>query len=129
MASCAPAGRGPSRCAACFPTRSSAADAVPSSSLTPIPVSSWLRPSGGETLKFIQRHGRGPRVILLANHGLIALGATPQAVLAATLMADKAARIFTGAASVGAPRFLSATQVARIAGRPDEHYRQKALGL
>jgi len=35
-----------------------------------------------------------------------------------------------GAAAIGAvPRFLTAAQVERIAGRPDEHYRQKALGL
>jgi rhamnose utilization protein RhaD (predicted bifunctional aldolase and dehydrogenase) len=79
---------------------------------------------------YIKRLARAPRVILLENHGLIALGATPESVLAATLMAAKAAEIFVGAATLGGrPRFLSAAQVARIAGRPDEHYRQKALGL
>lgn len=83
-----------------------------------------------ETTRFIQRRGQLPRVILLANHGLIAVGATPQAVLAATLMAEKAARIFAAAAATGAaPRFLSGRQVTRISGRPDEHYRRKALGL
>ena len=30
---------------------------------------------------------------------------------------------------LGRPRFLTAAQVERIAGRPDEHYRQRALGL
>ena len=81
-------------------------------------------------LAYIKRLARPPRVILLENHGLIALGATAEAVLAATLMAAKAAEIFVGAKTAGgAPRFLTATQVARIAGRPDEHYRQKALGL
>lgn len=84
----------------------------------------------GAVVAYIRRLARPPRVILLENHGLIALGATPEAVLAATLMAVKAAEIFVGAAAInGQPRFLSATQVARIAGRPDEHYRQKALGL
>jgi rhamnose utilization protein RhaD (predicted bifunctional aldolase and dehydrogenase) len=79
---------------------------------------------------YIKRLARAPRVILLENHGLIALGATPESVLAATLMGAKAAEIFVGAASIGGtPRFLTAAQVARIAGRPDEHYRQKALGL
>lgn len=84
------------------------------------------------TEAYINRLSRPPRVILLENHGLIALGATPEAVLAATLMAVKAAEIFAGAAafSGGAePQFLTAAQVERIAGRPDEHYRQKALGL
>jgi rhamnose utilization protein RhaD (predicted bifunctional aldolase and dehydrogenase) len=85
-----------------------------------------------ETKKFLAAHGRPPRVILLENHGLIALGATPAAVLAATLMADKAARIFLGASAASggkAPRFLNPAQVARIAGRPDEHHRRKVLGL
>lgn len=78
----------------------------------------------------ISQLARPPRVILLENHGLIALGATPEAVLAATLMAVKAAEIFAGAAAIsGEPRFLTPEQVERIAGRPDEHYRQQALGL
>jgi rhamnose utilization protein RhaD (predicted bifunctional aldolase and dehydrogenase) len=80
--------------------------------------------------EYISRLSRPPRIILLENHGLIALGATPEAVLAATLMAVKAAEIFAGAAAVsGEPQFLTSSQVERIAGRPDEHYRQKALGL
>ena len=79
---------------------------------------------------YIRRLARPPRVILLESHGFIALGATPAAVLAATLMGAKAAEIFVGAAAIGGtPRFLTPAQVVRIAGRPDEHYRQKALGL
>jgi rhamnose utilization protein RhaD (predicted bifunctional aldolase and dehydrogenase) len=79
---------------------------------------------------YITRVSRAPRVILLENHGFIALGPTPESVLAATLMGTKAAEIFVGAAAIGdVPRFLTPAQVVRIAGRPDEHYRQKALGL
>ncbi len=79
---------------------------------------------------YIKRCARAPRAILLENHGFIALGATPESVLAATLMGAKAAEIFVGAcAAGGAPRFLTPAQVTRIAGRPDEHYRQQALGL
>ncbi len=70
-----------------------------------------------------------PRLILLENHGLIALGPTPAAVLAATLMAVKAAEITLGAVVAGGPIYLEAAAVNRIAGRKDEHYRQKALGL
>lgn len=81
-------------------------------------------------IAYIRRLSRPPTVILLENHGFIALGPTPESVLAATLMGTKAAEIFVGAAAIGgAPRFLTAAQVARIAGRPDEHYRQRALGL
>lgn len=79
---------------------------------------------------YIKRLSRPPRVILLENHGFIAIGATPDSVLAATLMGAKAAEIFVGAAAIGGqPRFLTPAQVLRIAGRPDEHYRQKALGI
>ncbi len=78
---------------------------------------------------FIRRHGHPPRVILMENHGIITLGRTPDAVLAAMLMAEKAAQIWTRAASVGGPRFLSPDNVQRIAHRADEHYRQRALKL
>ena len=77
----------------------------------------------------MKRLARPPRVILLENHGLIALGGTPEAVMAVTLMAVKAAEIFTGAAALGGSRFLSAAVATRIAGRPDELYREKMLGL
>ena len=43
-----------------------------------------------------QRHGRAPRVILLANHGLIAPAATAAGALAATRMAEKAAAVVPG---------------------------------
>ena len=78
---------------------------------------------------YVKRLACPPRVILLENHGLIALGATPEAVLAATLMAVKAAEIFTAATTLGSVRFLSPAGATRIAGRPDEHYREKMLGL
>lgn len=78
---------------------------------------------------YIKRLARPPRIILLENHGVIALGATPEAVLAATLMVAKAAEIFNGAMTLGRARFLTSAQATRIAGRPDEHYRQRALGL
>ncbi len=82
------------------------------------------------TASYIKRLSRPPRIILLENHGLIAIGSTPEAVLAATLMAVKSAEVFTGACiNSGKPNFLTSAQIARIAGRPDEHYRQKALGL
>lgn len=82
-----------------------------------------------ETVKFTEKLGLIPRVILLKNHGVITLGSTPAAVQAALFMADKAARIFLGAAALGGPDFLSAEQVDRIANRLDEHYRQRALNL
>lgn len=82
-----------------------------------------------KTDAFIREFGAPPRVILLANHGLITLGKTPGAVKAAMLMAHKSAEIFVGAASLGGPVFMSDAQVDRIANRIDEHYRQRALKL
>ena len=81
------------------------------------------------TAQFMETFGAAPRVILLENHGIITLGATPNAVRAAMLMADKAARIFTGAVAHGGPKFLAREQVDRIGNRIDEHYRQRALKL
>ena len=82
-----------------------------------------------EVQAFVQRTGRAPKIILLQNHGIIAVGPSPKAVLGSLLMAEKAAEIFVGAAALGGPVFLTAAQCERIAGRPDEHYRQKMLGL
>ncbi len=79
--------------------------------------------------EFVSAHQYVPRVILLENHGLITLGRTPEAVLAAMLMAEKTAAIWVGAARLGGPRFLSRQDVQRIAERSDEHYRQRALNL
>lgn len=78
---------------------------------------------------FRARTAQVPRTVLLENHGLIALGATPAAALSTTLMCDKAARIFSAAAALGGPRFLPEEEVARIDAREDEAYRQKALGF
>ena len=82
-----------------------------------------------QTEAFIKQHERQPRVVLMQNHGLIALGGTWQAVLSALLMAEKAAKIFVGAAALGGPVFFSEANVQRIAGRPDEAYRQRALNI
>jgi rhamnose utilization protein RhaD (predicted bifunctional aldolase and dehydrogenase) len=79
------------------------------------------------TNTYIQQQRHSPRLILLQNHGIIALGSTTAAVLACILMAAKAAAIFMGAAALSGPNFLSAQQVERIAGRPDESYRLREL--
>jgi rhamnose utilization protein RhaD (predicted bifunctional aldolase and dehydrogenase) len=78
---------------------------------------------------FEKEQGRLPRMILLQNHGLIAIGPSAGAVEATTKMAEKSAKIFLGAASLGGPVFMPEAQVLRISGRPDELYRQKVLKL
>lgn len=91
-----------------------------------VPLARRIR---AEVEAFRARTAQVPRTILLENHGLIALGATPAAALATTLMCDKAARIFTAGAALGGPQFLPEEEVARIDAREDEAYRQRALGF
>ena len=81
------------------------------------------------TEAFMRKHGQPPRVVLLENHGIITLGASPQAVKAAMFMAKKAATIRLGAAKLGGPVYLSAKDIARIAGRADEALRRKVLKM
>jgi len=82
-----------------------------------------------QTMAFLKKHAHPPRVILLKNHGIITLGRTAEGVLAAMLMAEKTAGIWAGAANLGGPAFLSAANVERIAGRPDEAVRRRALKM
>jgi len=81
------------------------------------------------TNAYIETHGALPRVILLQNHGMIALAPTAAGVEAATYMTVKAAHIFAGAVPLGGPVCLSPEQIAHIANRSDEHHRQRALNL
>jgi rhamnose utilization protein RhaD (predicted bifunctional aldolase and dehydrogenase) len=82
-----------------------------------------------QTLAFIRKHEHRPRVILMQNHGIITMGPTPESVLSAMLMSEKAARVFVGAATLGGPVFLSKAIIERFAGRPDEAYRRRELKL
>jgi rhamnose utilization protein RhaD (predicted bifunctional aldolase and dehydrogenase) len=59
-------------------------------------------------------------VILLQNHGLIALGETAEHVQAATFMTVKSAHIFAGAAALGGPTFLTPAQVEALAPPREE---------
>jgi len=79
------------------------------------------------TRKFREKTGSAPKLIVLENHGTIALGSTMQSVLACTMMAEKAAAIFVGAATVDGPKYLSAREVERIATRKDEAHRRRGL--
>lgn len=79
------------------------------------------------TEQYRKEHGVYPRILLMENHGLIALGDTPQAVESATAMFVKTCRILLGAATLGGPRFLSEENVRRIYTRPDEKYRERGI--
>ena len=76
---------------------------------------------------FIDDYGELPKMILMQNHGLFALGATAHEVEAITAMAVKAARVLMGTYAFGGPHFLTPENVARIHTRPDEQYRRKQI--
>jgi len=76
---------------------------------------------------YIERNGFRPKIILLQNHGLVALGATVQEVLSATAMAVKTFRILLATYALGGPNFLPPEMVQRLWTRPDEIYRHKLL--
>jgi rhamnose utilization protein RhaD (predicted bifunctional aldolase and dehydrogenase) len=75
----------------------------------------------------LARHGEPPKAIYLGNHGLFALGRTPEHVLQITAMAVKASRVLAGALAVGGATPLPEADADRIDTRLDEHYRRGAL--
>jgi rhamnose utilization protein RhaD (predicted bifunctional aldolase and dehydrogenase) len=76
---------------------------------------------------FLDEHGAPPRLVLLANHGIVALGSTPAEVAAITAMAVKGARIRSGTLAAGGPALLDAELAARLFGREDEQARRRGL--
>lgn len=77
--------------------------------------------------RYLIDHGRAPKLVLMVNHGIVALGQTAREVLNITLMAEKWARILNGALALGGPSYLVEDSVDRIDNRLDEHYRRKQL--
>jgi ribulose-5-phosphate 4-epimerase/fuculose-1-phosphate aldolase len=75
----------------------------------------------------VARHGEPPRAIYLGNHGLFALGRTPEHVLQITAMAVKASRVLAGALAAGGATPLTEADADRIDARLDEHYRRERL--
>ena len=91
-----------------------------------LPLARALR---DQVIAYVTEYGAAPKTIYLRNHGFIALGKSSAEVRNVTMMADKAARILLAALASGTPTYLSPENVERIHTRPDEHYRQKALGI
>jgi rhamnose utilization protein RhaD (predicted bifunctional aldolase and dehydrogenase) len=79
-------------------------------------------------LAFIDAQGFTPKAILLQNHGLFALGATPAQVMSCTLMWQKTARVIAGAEACGGAVGLTPANIDRIFTRPDEKFREQAIG-
>jgi rhamnose utilization protein RhaD (predicted bifunctional aldolase and dehydrogenase) len=80
-----------------------------------------------ELRRYRAAYGFAPRLLLMENHGILALGQTAAEALNITLMADKWARILIGTYALGGPRFMAEDDVARIDSRLDEHERRRRL--
>ena len=79
--------------------------------------------------QFQDAWGMSPKVVLMQNHGLIALGISPREVDNVTAMYVKTCRILAGSYAFGGPHFLTDEAVQRIHTRPDELYRRAQLKL
>jgi rhamnose utilization protein RhaD (predicted bifunctional aldolase and dehydrogenase) len=78
--------------------------------------------------QFVETRRRVPKVLMMENHGVFALGGTAQEVLNITQMLVKTCRVLTGTLAAGGPRYLSPEHVARIDQRPDELARRHGFG-
>jgi rhamnose utilization protein RhaD (predicted bifunctional aldolase and dehydrogenase) len=79
--------------------------------------------------QYADDYGMPPRVIVMQNHGLIALGGSPQEIDSITDMFVKTCRVLAGTYAFGGPHYLSEANVDRIHTRPDEAYRRRELKL
>ena len=80
-----------------------------------------------ELLRFKGEHGHGPKLLLMVNHGPVALGQSSTEVRNIMLMADKWARVLLGTYALGGPQYMPVAEMDRIDGRPDEDYRREQL--
>ncbi|MHA6628405.1 class II aldolase/adducin family protein [Pseudonocardia sichuanensis] len=76
----------------------------------------------------LDRDGAPPRLVLLGNHGIVALGDSAGEVETITTMAVKAARVRAVALGAGTPAPLAIAHARELAGRPDEAARRTLLG-
>ncbi|QPP05682.1 class II aldolase/adducin family protein [Streptomyces bathyalis] len=75
-----------------------------------------------------EEEGVPPRLVLLGNHGIVALGQSAAEVEAVTAMCVKAARVRSVALGAGGLAPLDASHAAALAGRGDEAERWARLG-
>lgn len=87
-----------------------------------VPLARTFRAAIG---RYLDEYLERPKVILMQNHGLIALGRTASEVENITAMYVKTARVILGVHAMGGPQFMTQQAVERIHTRPDEQYRRQ----
>lgn len=75
----------------------------------------------------VERDGQVPKLVLLENHGIVALGSSAAEVHAITAMATKAARVRLAAAAAGGARPLPREELQRMLEREDEQSRRRVF--
>lgn len=80
-----------------------------------------------ELRRYQDAHGKNPKLLLMVNHGITALGQTAQEAINILRMADKWSRILLGSYSLGGPNYMPDEEADRIDQRLDEEYRRKML--
>ncbi|NJK92665.1 MAG: class II aldolase [Blastochloris sp.] len=81
----------------------------------------------GELIRFREAHGKGPKLLLMVNHGPVALGQSAREVFNILLMADKWARALNGMGTWGGPQYMSEADADRIDKRLDEAFRRRQI--
>lgn len=77
--------------------------------------------------EYRNKYQQNPKIMLMINHGLVAIGKTAKDALNISLIADKWANIILKAYNLGGPHYLSEADVIRFAERLDEKQRQAEL--
>ena len=80
-----------------------------------------------ELRRYQDAHGSNPKLLLMVNHGITALGQTAQEALNVMRMADKWSKILIGTYTLGGPNYMPEEEAQRIDKRLDEEYRRKIL--
>jgi rhamnose utilization protein RhaD (predicted bifunctional aldolase and dehydrogenase) len=76
---------------------------------------------------YVDEHGRLPQLVLLGNHGIVAIAPTAAGVEAVSMMAVKGARVRATALSVGGLAPLSPSDVTKFFARDDVAERRANL--
>ena len=94
---------------------------------TEVPRIEYVVPAGKELADRVVQAAREHNVILLANHGVVALGANVREAYFRALAAEAAAQIFVASKVLGSVPALSPAQVSEVNGLKAEDYRRALL--
>ncbi len=72
-----------------------------------------------ETAAYLERHGVAPRLVIMQNHGMVALGRSPEDCVDISMVADKSARIRAVAYRAGGLNAFALAEGGRLLERPD----------